>query len=56
MHAGNHGDLQIVGILFGTFHNPAGFSAQPGFYDGASRRVTDMLLFRDVSHFHGEQQ
>jgi hypothetical protein len=30
-------------------HNPRDFAPASGFYDGASLRLTDMLLFRDVA-------
>jgi hypothetical protein len=36
-------------MLFGTFVNPKTFVEECGFYDGASARVIDMHLFRDVS-------
>jgi sterol desaturase/sphingolipid hydroxylase (fatty acid hydroxylase superfamily) len=49
VHAGNYADLPLLDILFGTFYNPARFSEEAGFYDGASRRVRDMLMFRDIS-------
>src|SRR4029077_18246281 len=49
VHYGNFSDLPIFDILLGTFHNPPGFVAETGFYHGASRRVAEMLLFRDVS-------
>jgi len=49
VHAGNYSDLPLFDLLFGTFHNPRDFAAHAGFYDGASARVTDMLLARDVS-------
>ena len=48
VHAGNYGDLPVFDLLFGTFHNPADFNAEAGFYHGASGRVKDMLLFRDI--------
>jgi sterol desaturase/sphingolipid hydroxylase (fatty acid hydroxylase superfamily) len=48
VHAYNYG-LPIWDMAFGTFRNPAQWSAQAGFWDGASRRVGDMLLGRDVS-------
>ncbi|CAN7702505.1 sterol desaturase family protein [Variovorax sp. LjRoot178] len=50
VHAHNYADLPLWDIVFGTFSNPAA-QEQPtqGFYDGASRRVRDMLLFQDVS-------
>ena len=36
-------------MIFGTFRNPKGFQQVHGFYDGASERIGDMLLFRDVT-------
>jgi sterol desaturase/sphingolipid hydroxylase (fatty acid hydroxylase superfamily) len=48
-HSGNYCDLPLIDMLFGTFHNPAEFEGVGGFYDGASARVADMLLGRDVS-------
>jgi hypothetical protein len=36
--------------VFGTFRNPESVDGvQAGFYNGASARILDMLLFRDVS-------
>lgn len=49
VHARNYSDLPIFDLLFGTFHNPPGFAAANGFYDGASARIVDMLCARDVS-------
>jgi sterol desaturase/sphingolipid hydroxylase (fatty acid hydroxylase superfamily) len=49
IHAFNYSDLPLVDIVFGTFRNPSRYEHQTGFYDGASGRVSDMLLFRDVS-------
>lgn len=49
VHAGNYADLPLFDLLFGTWRNPAGFAPETGFYDGASRRIGDMLRFRDVS-------
>jgi sterol desaturase/sphingolipid hydroxylase (fatty acid hydroxylase superfamily) len=48
MHTGNYSDLPVFDMLMGTFHNPAGFF-ETGFYQGASSRVPEMLVFRDVS-------
>jgi hypothetical protein len=36
-------------MLLGTFVNPETFVDEVGFYDGASARVVDMHLCRDVS-------
>jgi sterol desaturase/sphingolipid hydroxylase (fatty acid hydroxylase superfamily) len=49
VHAYNYSDLPLWDIVFGTFRNPATFEQKVGFYDGASTRVKDMLLGRDVS-------
>ena len=49
IHAGNYADLPLLDMLFGTFRNPPAHVAETGFYPGASRRVMDMLLWRDVS-------
>lgn len=51
-HAGNYSDLPLFDMVFGTFHNPKNFADEAGFYDGASHRLADMLLFRDVSKSH----
>jgi len=49
VHRYNYADLPVFDMLFGTFRNPVGYTGESGFYDGASARVADMLLFRDVS-------
>ena len=49
VHRYNYSDLPLWDILFGSFRNPKTFEGQAGFYDGASTRVADMLLARDVS-------
>jgi sterol desaturase/sphingolipid hydroxylase (fatty acid hydroxylase superfamily) len=49
IHANNFADLPIFDIVFGTFFNPRRFAPATGFYDGASYRVAEMLLARDVS-------
>lgn len=49
LHQYNYSDFPIFDFLFGTFKNPADYQGNNGFYDGASARVGDMLLFRDVS-------
>jgi sterol desaturase/sphingolipid hydroxylase (fatty acid hydroxylase superfamily) len=48
-HRNNYCELPVIDMLFGTFVNPASFVDEYGFYDGASARVIDMHLFRDVS-------
>lgn len=49
VHVDNYADLPVFDMLFGTFRNPKGFELSTGFYPGASARMLDMLLFRDVS-------
>lgn len=48
IHAYNYSDLPIFDILFGTFKNPKKFEHETGYYEGASKRIVDMLLFRNV--------
>lgn len=48
-HRSNYCELPLFDILFGTFVNPKNFVEETGFYNGASARVIDMHLFRDVS-------
>jgi len=48
IHAYNYSDLPLFDILFGTFKNPAKYVQETGFYDGASSKIKDMLLFKDV--------
>lgn len=54
-HAGNYGELVIWDMLFGSYENPQVWEGEAGFYDGASARVGDMLMFQDVSHPKAEQ-
>lgn len=54
LHRYNYADLPIFDILFGTFRNPQGYVMQTGYYDGASARIVDMLLCRDVSQPDGQ--
>lgn len=49
VHAYNYGNLGLWDLAFGTFRNPKEFVDEAGFYDGASGRVGEMLLGRDVS-------
>ncbi len=49
LHKYNYSDLPVFDIVFGTFRNPAGYEMDTGFYDGASARIIDMLLCRDIS-------
>ena len=49
VHARNYGDIPLYDMLFGTFHNPARFDGEVGFYDGASGRLGAMLAGRRVA-------
>jgi len=49
IHRNNYSDLPVFDILFGTFHNPKGYENEAGFYPGASGRIGEMLLFKDVT-------
>jgi sterol desaturase/sphingolipid hydroxylase (fatty acid hydroxylase superfamily) len=49
VHRDNYADLPLIDMIFGTFRNPPRHAAETGFWHGASSRVTDMLLLRDVS-------
>jgi sterol desaturase/sphingolipid hydroxylase (fatty acid hydroxylase superfamily) len=53
IHAKNYADLPLIDLLFGTFENPRRFEHETGFWHGASARVFDMLLARDVSRPRG---
>jgi sterol desaturase/sphingolipid hydroxylase (fatty acid hydroxylase superfamily) len=48
-HGCNFADLPVFDMLFGTFKNPRDFASETGFAPGASARIRDMLLMRDVS-------
>lgn len=50
VHRYNYSDLPVIDLLFGTLRNPRELGELPcGFYNGASDRIADMLLGRDVS-------
>jgi sterol desaturase/sphingolipid hydroxylase (fatty acid hydroxylase superfamily) len=49
VHRDNYADLPVLDMLFGTFVNPADFAPEQGYYPGASARLGDMLLARDVT-------
>ncbi|MDH3980425.1 MAG: sterol desaturase family protein [Gammaproteobacteria bacterium] len=50
VHRYNYSDLPLWDMLFGTFRNPQQLEdVQCGFYKGASARLVDMLLGRDVT-------
>lgn len=50
VHRWNYSDLPIIDMLFATCWNPRTADDMPcGFYEGASSRLVDMLIGRDVS-------
>lgn len=49
VHAYNYSDLPVWDLIFGTLRNPKGYQYETGFYLGASARVGEMLLAKDVS-------
>jgi sterol desaturase/sphingolipid hydroxylase (fatty acid hydroxylase superfamily) len=49
VHAFNYSDLPLWDMVFGTFRNPPTFEGEAGFYRGASDRVAEMLVGRDVT-------
>jgi sterol desaturase/sphingolipid hydroxylase (fatty acid hydroxylase superfamily) len=48
VHAYNYGNFPLTDILFGTFRNPQEFTAEAGFWHGASAKVAAMMVGRDV--------
>ena len=49
VHAWNYSDLPLWDLVFGTFRNPKDFAEAAGFFPGASARLPQLLLFRDVA-------
>ena len=49
VHHYNYSDLPLFDILFGTFRNPKDFVAESGFYDGASAKIPQLLVFMDIA-------
>jgi len=49
IHKYNYSDVSIFDIIFGTFYNPKGHEYDTGFYQGATGKIKDMLLFRDIN-------
>ena len=50
IHRYNYSDLPLFDILFGTFYNPRSYEHDTGFFHGASDKITDMLLFKNISN------
>jgi len=49
LHADNYCDLSVIDMRFGTLRNPAEHEAPTGFFDGASRRIGQLLPARDLA-------
>jgi sterol desaturase/sphingolipid hydroxylase (fatty acid hydroxylase superfamily) len=49
VHAFNYSDLPLFDLILGTFKNPKEFAAETGFYMGASNRIGEMLMFKDIN-------
>jgi sterol desaturase/sphingolipid hydroxylase (fatty acid hydroxylase superfamily) len=49
IHQYNYSDLPLFDILFGTFRNPKDFVSESGFYDGASAKLPQILLCKDIA-------
>jgi len=49
IHKYNYSDVSIFDIISGTFYNPKGHEYDTGFYQGATGKIKDMLLFRDIN-------
>ncbi|MES2410793.1 MAG: sterol desaturase family protein [Bacteroidota bacterium] len=49
IHAYNYSDLPLFDLILGTFKNPKEFSTETGFYDGASSKIKQMILFKDIN-------
>ena len=55
IHGYNYSDLPFWDMVFGTFRNPHTLtSVDCGFYTGASSRLVDMLLGKDVTQPRGD--
>jgi sterol desaturase/sphingolipid hydroxylase (fatty acid hydroxylase superfamily) len=49
LHHYNYSDLPLFDLLFGTFRNPKEFVSESGFCDGASAKVAQILVFKDIA-------
>lgn len=49
VHAYNYAEIALFDQIFGTWKNPETWDEEAGFYDGASSRVLEMLVGRDVT-------
>lgn len=56
VHRFNYADLPLWDLVFGTFRNPRTYDGPVGFAPGASARVGDLLLGRDVAGADGPRR
>lgn len=49
VHGRNYGDLPLFDMLFGSFRNGRSFEGEVGFHDGASSRIAEVLLGKDIT-------
>lgn len=56
VHQHNFSDLPIWDMAFGTFVNPRNWETDCGFYEGASARIPEMLIGRDVTKPRPQQK
>jgi len=49
VHAFNYGGLALWDAVFGTYRNPATFTGEVGFWDGASAQMGPLLAGLDVT-------
>ncbi|MAX71716.1 MAG: fatty acid hydroxylase [Flavobacteriaceae bacterium] len=49
IHKYNYADLPIVDMIFGTFKNPKTYEHETGYYYGASSRIKEMLMWKDIT-------
>ena len=49
VHHYNYSDLPLFDILFGTFRNPKDFAGEAGFSGGASAKIPEMLVCKDIA-------
>ena len=49
IHKYNYSDLPIFDIIFGTFKNPKSYEHETGFFEVASNKILEMLMFKDIN-------
>tara|TARA_B100000678_G_scaffold53809_2_gene43045 strand:+ start:3321 stop:4040 length:720 start_codon:yes stop_codon:yes gene_type:complete len=49
VHGFNYGDVPLFDMIFGTFRNPKVWNGKAGFYEGSSRKLSQLLLGRKIA-------